>query len=320
MKAVSRFAGACVALALVASACQGTQDPAIELPAPDPRLALDERAAVLESWVRASALRSQAQRDGEPRWIGLMDSRAPSAGGPATAWIAALLAEGVIADFCAADPSRLRGVGMVALHDPKAAASEAARVHDVHGFRSVFARPNPILGRNLDDPAYDPLWRALSDRRMALGLHEGGMPPLPQAGADRLTNAEQRHICSHPMEQMVSAVSLIYGGVLERFPGMTVAFLEAGCGWVPFWLERMDDHYEKGLERDFGAAVGVVEGPTGDGAEEAITMRTPYTLADEKLRTASASLSKVSKTVSSLVMARRSVMRFVRLSSLRLPP
>ena len=159
-----------------------------------------------------------------------------------------------LADFCAADPARLRGVGMLALHDPLAAAVEAARVHDVHGFRSVFVRPNPILGRNLDDPAYDPLWRALSVRRMALGLHEGGMPPLPQAGADRLTNAEQRHICSHPMEQMVAAVSLIYGGVLERFPEMTVAFLEAGCGWVPFWLERMDDHYEKGLERDFGAA------------------------------------------------------------------
>lgn len=159
-----------------------------------------------------------------------------------------------LAAFCAVDPKRLRGVGMVALQDPEAAANEAARVADRYGFRSVFARPNPILGRNLDDPAYDPLWAVLSARRMAIGLHEGGMPPLPQAGADRLRNAEQRHICSHPMEQMVAAVGLIYGGVLERFPAMTVAFLEAGCGWVPFWLERMDDHYEKGLARDFGAA------------------------------------------------------------------
>ncbi len=159
-----------------------------------------------------------------------------------------------MADFCAADPTRLRGLGMIALHDPLAAAAEVARVHDEHGFLGVFARPNPILGRNLDDPAYDPVWEALSSKGMAVGLHEGGMPPLPQAGADRLTNAEQRHICSHPMEQMVAAVSLIYGGVLERHPGLRVAFLEAGCGWLPFWLERMDDHYEKGLERDFGAA------------------------------------------------------------------
>jgi predicted TIM-barrel fold metal-dependent hydrolase len=159
-----------------------------------------------------------------------------------------------LADFCSGDRERLHGVGMIALQDPDAAAAEVLRVHDDLGFRAVFARPNPIAGRNLDDPAYEPVWKALSERRMTIGLHEGGMPPLPQAGSDRLSNAEQKHICSHPMEQMVAAVSLIYGGVLERFPGLQVAFLEAGCGWVPFWLERMDDHYEKGLARDFGAA------------------------------------------------------------------
>jgi predicted TIM-barrel fold metal-dependent hydrolase len=167
-----------------------------------------------------------------------------------------------LADFCAADGDRLHGVGMIALQDPDAAAVEVLRVHDDLGFRAVFARPNPISGRNLDDPAYEPVWKALSERQMTIGLHEGGMPPLPQAGSDRLTNAEQKHICSHPMEQMVAAVSLIYGGVLERFPGLQVAFLEAGCGWVPFWLERMDDHYEKGLARDFGAANDLTRPPS----------------------------------------------------------
>jgi predicted TIM-barrel fold metal-dependent hydrolase len=167
-----------------------------------------------------------------------------------------------LADFCGGDGERLHGIGMVALQDPDAAAAEVLRVHDDLGFRAVFARPNPICGRNLDDPAYEPVWKALSERQMTLGLHEGGMPPLPQAGSDRLTNAEQKHICSHPMEQMVAAVSLIYGGVLERFPGLQVAFLEAGCGWVPFWLERMDDHYEKGLARDFGAANDLTRPPS----------------------------------------------------------
>jgi predicted TIM-barrel fold metal-dependent hydrolase len=167
-----------------------------------------------------------------------------------------------LADFCGGDRDRLHGVGMLALQDPDAAAAEVLRVHDDLGFRAMFARPNPICGRNLDDPAYEAVWKALSERQMTLGLHEGGMPPLPQAGSDRLTNAEQKHICSHPMEQMVAAVSLIYGGVLERFPGLRVAFLEAGCGWVPFWLERMDDHYEKGLARDFGAANDLTQPPS----------------------------------------------------------
>jgi len=79
---------------------------------------------------------------------------------------------------------------MIALQDPDGAAAEVLRIHDDLGFRAVFTRPNPIGGRNLDDPAYEPVWKALSERQMTLGLHEGGMPPLPQAGSDRLTNAE----------------------------------------------------------------------------------------------------------------------------------
>jgi uncharacterized protein len=40
--------------------------------------------------------------------------------------------------------------------------------------------------------------------------------------------------------------------VLERFPELKVAQLEAGCGWLPYWLERMDEHwkhYTLGRER-----------------------------------------------------------------------
>lgn len=94
------------------------------------------------------------------------------------------------------------------------------------------------------------------------------------------------------MEQMVAAVSLIYGGVLERFPRMTVAFLEAGCGWVPFWLERMDDHYEKGLARDFGAAKRLSMAPSdyfrrqcfvSADADEAMLAQVIELIGDEKI-------------------------------------
>ena len=52
------------------------------------------------------------------------------------------------------------------------------------------------------------------------------------------------HLHAHPMEQMTAAASLILGGVLERHPRLRVGFMEAGCGWVPYWLERMDEHAE----------------------------------------------------------------------------
>ena len=38
----------------------------------------------------------------------------------------------------------------------------------------------------------------------------------------------------------MASVALIMGGVLERHPRLRVVHLETGCGWVPFWLERME--------------------------------------------------------------------------------
>ena len=49
---------------------------------------------------------------------------------------------------------------------------------------------------------------------------------------------------------MVAMLSLVCGGVLARLPKLGVAFLEIGIGWVPYWMERMDEHYEKHELRD----------------------------------------------------------------------
>lgn len=46
------------------------------------------------------------------------------------------------------------------------------------------------------------------------------------------------------MEQMMAMLALIEGGVLERHPKLRVGFLEAGCGWLPYWLWRLDEEYK----------------------------------------------------------------------------
>jgi hypothetical protein len=35
------------------------------------------------------------------------------------------------------------------------------------------------------------------------------------------------------------------GGVLERFPDLRLSFLEGNCGWLPRWLHRLDDRWQK---------------------------------------------------------------------------
>jgi predicted TIM-barrel fold metal-dependent hydrolase len=48
----------------------------------------------------------------------------------------------------------------------------------------------------------------------------------------------------HPFEAMGACLSMITHGVYERFPRLQVAYLEAGCGWLPSWLHRIDEHLE----------------------------------------------------------------------------
>ena len=44
---------------------------------------------------------------------------------------------------------------------------------------------------------------------------------------------------------MTAMTALVSGGVFERHPGLKVAFLEAGVGWGPYFIERMHEHFEK---------------------------------------------------------------------------
>lgn len=145
-------------------------------------------------------------------------------------------------DFCRHDPAFLNGVGAVNQHDPAEMVAEARRVH-AFGWKAVHVRPNPIKGRTLGHPEFEPFWAECERLGLAVGVHEGTHARTATAGADRFQTRFGMHACSHPLEQMMALLSLIEAGVLERRPGLRVAFLEAGCGWVPHWLFRLDEEH-----------------------------------------------------------------------------
>jgi predicted TIM-barrel fold metal-dependent hydrolase len=105
-------------------------------------------------------------------------------------------------------------------------------------------RPNPILGRGLHHPYWEPLWDLLEELDVTLAIHEGTTSDVPQSGLDRFDNFAMKHVVSHPHEQQIACVGLMMSGALERHPGLRVVFLESGCGWMPHWLERIDEHGE----------------------------------------------------------------------------
>lgn len=56
------------------------------------------------------------------------------------------------------------------------------------------------------------------------------------------------HVVTHAFEAMfevmIGALCVVAVGVLERHPRLKCAFLEAGAGWIPYWIERLDEHFE----------------------------------------------------------------------------
>src|SRR5260370_16851945 len=117
--------------------------------------------------------------------------------------------------------------------------------------RRGFIRTNPYNNRALDERAYNPLWTEAQELDFAIGVHEGtgGMPAVgvdrvEQMGASKL-GVGSKHIVSHTMEMMLASLSLIWGGVCERFPRVRFAFLESGGGWMAAWLDRMDRHFDE---------------------------------------------------------------------------
>ena len=111
------------------------------------------------------------------------------------------------------------------------------------GLVGIFWRPNKFCGRTLASPEYYPVYEVAADLGVTVCVHEGARTVLPQAGSDRYSEFG-RHIACHPLEQMLACLNFCADGVLEKFPKLKVAHLESGCGWVPFWLERMDEHWE----------------------------------------------------------------------------
>jgi predicted TIM-barrel fold metal-dependent hydrolase len=44
---------------------------------------------------------------------------------------------------------------------------------------------------------------------------------------------------------MMAMIATIVGGVFERFPKLSIAYLESGIGWVPYMMDRLDEEVEK---------------------------------------------------------------------------
>lgn len=146
-------------------------------------------------------------------------------------------------DICATDPKRLKAVAAVPLQDTAFAVEELRRAERKGAVAVVIP---PVVGdRNLDDPEVLPFFEAAADLGTAVGIHSAPGMNNPLPAADRFDNYVQVHMLSFPVDQMVAFTALVAGGVFDRLPDLRVVFLEAGTGWVPYFVDRAHEHKEK---------------------------------------------------------------------------
>jgi predicted TIM-barrel fold metal-dependent hydrolase len=171
-----------------------------------------------------------------------------------------------VAEFCAAHPKRLFAMAAVPLQDVDRAVGETRRAVGELGLRGVFIRPSSYLtdasGQELplNHSAYDAFWAACQELDAPVALHPGVHVDTP--GACRkfglVAESENMMVTNMAMDELhggsglgqavgntadmvVSLGRLLMGGVCERFPRLRFLFLEAGGGWIPTQLERMDE-------------------------------------------------------------------------------
>ncbi len=146
-----------------------------------------------------------------------------------------------LAEYCVADRDRLFGAAMLPFQDPAAAVAELRRCVTDLGFPAAFVRPNPCCGRSLSHPAFEPVWAAAEELGAVIGVHEGSSNTIQTLGMDRPFNPLILHAVSHAFEQMLACAQLMVFGVMDRHPDLRFVFLEAGGGWAPYWLYRLDE-------------------------------------------------------------------------------
>jgi uncharacterized protein len=158
------------------------------------------------------------------------------------AWLEAFQAFNSAAiDFASVDPDRLLPVYIIPIADVDEAVKELQRVAN-EGARAIHL---PLFPTDLGlpgywDPVYDPLWSAVQEAGLPISQHVGVHEGLTRVFHYDPTPVKGIFHSLPPIFMAEAMAGWIVTGLLARFPGLRVVFVEAGLGWIPYYLGRLD--------------------------------------------------------------------------------
>ncbi|MPZ12989.1 MAG: amidohydrolase family protein [Chloroflexi bacterium] len=140
-----------------------------------------------------------------------------------------------MADISGQAPDRLKWVALIDPGDPKQAARE---IYRTKAMGSVGVMVWGVVGNRLiDHPELEPIWAAAADTDLTVAVHVGFSSVL---GEMYFTHADTMAV-PFVFPLLMGFHSIIAHGLLDRYPRLRVGFLEAGCQWLPFMLERVEE-------------------------------------------------------------------------------
>jgi len=157
-----------------------------------------------------------------------------------------------LAEFCSYAPKRLAGIAMISLYDVERGRRELERTAKF-GLRGamIWSTPPDELGPYYSS-IYDPFWAAVQELGIPLSLHlnTGGRKSSAYtiAGENRIGQVYTKMVMAqHEVQE--SILSLIFGGVLERFPNLKLVSAEGDIAWIPHLLARADKYFASRTRR-----------------------------------------------------------------------
>jgi aminocarboxymuconate-semialdehyde decarboxylase len=146
-----------------------------------------------------------------------------------------------ITAHCASGRGRLYGLGTVPLQHPGLAVRELERAVRELGLKGVSVSTN-VDGRELADPRFDPVWEAAADLGAVVFIHPWGCTLGPRLRAQFLGNT-----FGQPAETALALSHLIFGGTLDRHPGLKLLAAHGG-GFLPTYIGRSDHAWAQRLD------------------------------------------------------------------------
>ncbi len=142
-----------------------------------------------------------------------------------------------IAELCSLLPERFAGLGTIALQHPELSVEQLKHAVKTLGLRGVEIS-TAVNGLDLADAKFEKFWAKANELGCVVFIH-----PLGTSLGERVNQFYLTNIIGQPLETTIALSNLIFGGVLDRNPGVKIVAAHGG-GYLPAYIGRSDHGYQ----------------------------------------------------------------------------